>query len=367
MSERAIPFHRRRFLKTAVEAGAVLAAPAGDSGHRAGQRRRGAAQRADRAGRHRHRRPRLLRPGLLPAASPTCGSWPSATCRPTAASASRRWSTPSTATRTAPTYRDFRELLARHDIDAVLITTGSNWHATAVDLRGQGRQGRVLREALHEDHRPEPGPGRDVPPHGPRLPGRHAAAEPAALRVRRRAGPAAGSSASSRRSTPIRPAWAPARAAGPPPSPSRPRRRSTGTCTSARRPGGRSTRGLLNSGFEKGGGMVGGGVPGMGLALRRPVPVGQQRRRHGPGRVLPRRERPGDRPLRQRREAGRPQRRLAAAGLLPRAVRGRHRLGRDGRQRQAGPQLAGAAGRHARSPRSAATRPPSTSAISSTA
>ena len=26
-------------------------------------------------------------------------------------------------------YRDFRELLARRDIDAVLITTGSNWHA----------------------------------------------------------------------------------------------------------------------------------------------------------------------------------------------------------------------------------------------
>ena len=26
-------------------------------------------------------------------------------------------------------YRDFRELLARPDVDAVLITTGSNWHA----------------------------------------------------------------------------------------------------------------------------------------------------------------------------------------------------------------------------------------------
>ena len=28
-----------------------------------------------------------------------------------------------------PAYRDFREMLARPDIDAVLITTGSNWHA----------------------------------------------------------------------------------------------------------------------------------------------------------------------------------------------------------------------------------------------
>jgi hypothetical protein len=29
----------------------------------------------------------------------------------------------------SPAYRDFREMLARDDIDAVLITTGSNWHA----------------------------------------------------------------------------------------------------------------------------------------------------------------------------------------------------------------------------------------------
>src|SRR5439155_19838307 len=29
------------------------------------------------------------------------------------------------------TYRDFRELLDRGDIDAVLIATGPNWHATA--------------------------------------------------------------------------------------------------------------------------------------------------------------------------------------------------------------------------------------------
>src|SRR5262245_62844445 len=28
-------------------------------------------------------------------------------------------------------YRDFRDLLARDDIDAVLIATGPNWHATA--------------------------------------------------------------------------------------------------------------------------------------------------------------------------------------------------------------------------------------------
>src|SRR5271157_4795386 len=32
------------------------------------------------------------------------------------------------------TYRDLRELLARNDIDAVLIATGPNWHATATML-----------------------------------------------------------------------------------------------------------------------------------------------------------------------------------------------------------------------------------------
>ncbi len=34
-------------------------------------------------------------------------------------------------------YRDFRELLARDDIDAVLIATGPNWHATASILSAQ--------------------------------------------------------------------------------------------------------------------------------------------------------------------------------------------------------------------------------------
>ena len=33
-------------------------------------------------------------------------------------------------------YRDFRELLARRDIDAVLIATGDRWHAPGVDPGG---------------------------------------------------------------------------------------------------------------------------------------------------------------------------------------------------------------------------------------
>ena len=105
-------------------------------------------------------------------------------------------------------------------------------------------------------------------------------------------------------------------------------------------------RGLLDGfNFEKGGGLVGGGCPGMGLALRGPLPVGRRRRSHGAGRIQPAGKRPVDRPLRQRRQAGPPQRRLAAAGLVPGAVRRRHGLGRGGRQRQARAEFAGAAGR----------------------
>ena len=36
--------------------------------------------------------------------------------------------------RDCQTYRDLRDLLARDDIDAVLIATGPNWHATAATL-----------------------------------------------------------------------------------------------------------------------------------------------------------------------------------------------------------------------------------------
>jgi hypothetical protein len=65
------------------------------------------------------------------------------------------------------TYRDMRELLARGDIDAVLIATGPNWHATAATLAAEAgkdlycekpctkniSQSLLLRETIHRTAR----------------------------------------------------------------------------------------------------------------------------------------------------------------------------------------------------------------------
>ena len=77
------------------------------------------------------------------------------------------------------------------------------------DERRQGRQGHVLREALHQEHRPKPDPGRNDAPHRPRVSGRHAAAQPAALRLCLRAGPHRQARQAQARSTPTRRACRP--------------------------------------------------------------------------------------------------------------------------------------------------------------
>ena len=56
-------------------------------------------------------------------------------------------------------YDDQYALLARQDIDAVLIATGDRWHTPLVDHRGAARQGRLLREAVLDVDRGELGAG----------------------------------------------------------------------------------------------------------------------------------------------------------------------------------------------------------------
>ena len=156
-----------------------------------------------------------------------------------------------------------------------------------LDPGGQRRQGRVLREALHEEHRAEPGAGRDVPPH------RAACSRPARSGAACRNFMFAIELARTGKlgklqtlhahpmglATVIERLAAGRTRAGQ-------RRGRLGPVPRARRPGGRSTAGSSTaSTSRKAAALVGGGVPGMGLALRGPLPVGQRRRRHGPGRI----------------------------------------------------------------------------------
>ena len=86
-------------------------------------------------------------------------------------------------------YHDFRDLLARPDIDAVLITTGSNWHAllsifaakAGKDVYCEKPCTKTIVESLALA---------DVFRRTASVPGRHATAELAPLPVRRRIGPA---------------------------------------------------------------------------------------------------------------------------------------------------------------------------------
>ena len=73
------------------------------------------------------------------------------------------------------TYRDFRELLERSDIDAVLIATGPNWHATAASYAARAGKDiyceKPCTKNIAQSH-----VGRDDAKDRPSIPGGYAAA-----------------------------------------------------------------------------------------------------------------------------------------------------------------------------------------------
>ena len=318
MSDRVALADRRRFLQTALEAGAALAVPYLVPAPRSAKTAPcPPASRSSWAG----SASAAAAPTTSAASwrSRTCGSSPAATCGPTAAGRQGSDRHAGTATTDCPAYRDFRDLLARPDIDAVLITTGSNWHALLSIFAAKAgkdvycekpctkniaeslaladtfrRTARVFQGGMQRRNLPHFEFAAELARQGKLGKLQTVHAHPGGL------GTAHQRLAAGR-------------------SPNRPRTKSIGTCSSAPRPGGRSTP-ACSLGLREGRRHGRRRLPGMGLALHRPVPMGQQGRRHRARRVLPHRKRPGHRPLCQRREAGRPQRRLAAAGLLPRAL-----------------------------------------------
>ena len=187
--------------------------------------------------------------------------------------------------RDCATYRDLRELLARPDIDAVLIATGPNWHATASILAANAgkdvycekpctkniaqslalaetfrRCGRVFQAGTQRRNLPHVAFAVELARRGKLGKLQTVHAHPAGM----------GTGQSG---------WAHGR---------------TGTAQGADRlgpvswPGGLAavqprTAGRIQ--FREGRRTGRRRDPGMGLALRGPLPVGGRRRRHGPGRV----------------------------------------------------------------------------------
>ena len=79
-------------------------------------------------------------------------------------------------TKDCKTYRDFHDLLARKDVDAVLIATGDRWHAPASILAARAGKDVYSEKPCGLTIAWCPGPRRSDPSEPARIPGRHAAA-----------------------------------------------------------------------------------------------------------------------------------------------------------------------------------------------
>ena len=86
-------------------------------------------------------------------------------------------------------YADFRELLARDDIDAVTVATPDHWHVPIAILAARAKKDVYGEKPLGLTIEQDLACSEGFHGNGPRLPIRHAAAQHPALPLRMRVGP----------------------------------------------------------------------------------------------------------------------------------------------------------------------------------
>ncbi len=130
MSKQALRLHRRRFLKTALQAGAAVAAAQVIPGSALGKDDAAApSERIIVGGIGIGNRGSYDLSCFLP--QPDVRFVAVADVKASRRAAVKKMADGRYRNQDCKTYRDFRELLDRDDIDALLIATGPNWHATA--------------------------------------------------------------------------------------------------------------------------------------------------------------------------------------------------------------------------------------------